>query len=850
MLEFLSQVGNAMLEQLRKLLNLIATLVLLYLFYRLVKWFLNQKQNEVTSPPVEEAGAEAPAVELTPVEVMTGEAPDIEKTELASGEAMPAEAEFDEFFDTSFSIPTGEAPPPGIAVHIEDADVNLTLPPDIVIESFEPKYNFNWQNPTLRNTIYPFRNEKLIDVLAYYYEIELVKQYRGQSASNTVIQAQIKKAEAELRAASKMVDDQLNDLIQKRQQEDKYFAGITGDEKSRRFKQKYYLNREIDRLEDNLEDLHDRKESLRKRLAWWPDDPERRRKIKCQLIESNDPIRELRRKIKPLKELRALFERQEELPQAGSASITIENIMSWEIRAKRQEWEQLSHDQLLRKVIDLINANPDRYPEWLVYMLIHFSGMRYRSAHSSWADPRDLIELLIQEDNEDDLKSKALKEPQTLAQLSMDAIKDLQTWLKPGLNDDEENAITRLLARLLRTAVDWRALLEYRIEKFQKEIQNFTDDQVLERLVQYKADRARAGDPLPKWVWSEIVKYTPLRLNTSDPQWEAYSTERWKSQYGNWAEVLNTWEDKDITSWRKRHEQTLELVVTKSVCNELAEQIQHLRGHAPYGGLTSRPKWYLRLAADENTKDFSFFKQSPEIDDFLPGASILWLQWMAQKPSPWQVANDIPGHAFIPDNGVGIKPGLRGEVRKKDLVAQDLDDHGGWIYQRQGDNTFVRKRQKPTAPELKTRGKPLAGVNKITAEYRKTGSNEIEYLRWRHEATVVEVVEMIDGWNVLTFETGKIGLNRRPLSTLIRNPMVFVGFVPDVWSLPEDKRDLKDRLLDIQQWKDNDARLVKMLDWNRILPNANLKPRVRPRTKPLTVVLDPGQPKSTNSDSS
>ena len=822
-----------MFEQLRKLLNLIATLVLLYLFYRLVKWFLNRKQDRAASFPVDEVRVEAPAVELPPAEVTLDEAPFIEETEATLGEVMPTEAEPDEFFDTSFNIPTGEDSPPVIAAPIEDADVNLTLPPDIVVESFEPKYNFNWQNPTLRNIIYPFRIEKLIDILAFYYEIDLVKQYRSQSGSNPLIQAQIQKAEAELRAASQAVNDQLYDLIQKRQQVDKYFAGIIGDEKSRRFKQKYYLDREIDRLENNLDDLHDRKEGLRKRLAWWPNDPERRRKIKCQSIELNAPIRDLRRKLKPLKDLRALFDRQEQLPQVGSDSVTIENIMSWEIRAKRQEWEQLSHDQLLSKVIDLINADPDRYPEWLVYMLIHFSGMRYSSAHSSWADPRDLIELLIKEDDEEDLKTKAMKEPQTLAQLSTDAVKDLQTWIKPGVNDDEKNSITRLIAKLQRTAVDWRTLLEYRVEKFQKEIQNYTEDQILERLVRYKADRARAGDPLPKWVWSEIVKYTPLRLNSSDPQWEAYSTERWKSQNGNWAVVLNTWEEKDITSWRKRHEQTLELVVTKSVCNEIAEQIQHLRGHAPYAGLTSKPKWYIRLAADENTKDFSYLKQSPEKDDFRSGASILWLQWMAQRPSPWQVANDIPGYVFIPNNDTKIKPGQLGEVRKKDLVAQDLDDDSGWIYQRLGNSTFIRKRQKPASPELKAMGKSPAEINKISAEYKNTGLYDIEFLRWRHEATVVEIVEMIDGLNVLTFETGKIGLNRRPLSSLLRNPMVFVGFVPDVWSLPEDKRDLKDRLLDIQQWKDNDARLVKMLDWNRIIPGANLKPRVRPKTKTL-----------------
>ena len=811
-----SESENTMITFRRILVIVIVFFPLLYLLYRLVKWFLGRQPGQVAPPLIEEASAEAPAAEMP------------------WAEAAPAEAELDEFFDTSFEIPTRMAPPPGVTAPIEDADVNLTLPPDVVVESFEPKYNFNWQNPTLQKTIYPFRKEKLIDILAFYAEVELVKQYRGQADSNALIQAQIKKAEAELRAARKVVDDQLNDLILKRQQSDKLFAGIIGDEKSRRFKQKYYLDREIDRLEDKLDDLRDRKATLRKRLAWWPDDPERRRKIKCQSIEYNAPIRELRGKLEPVKELRALFDRQEELPQVGAASVPIENIMSWEIRAKRQKWDQLSHDQLLRELINLINADPNRYPEWLVYMLIHFSGMRYISAHNSWADPRDLIELLIKEDEEEELKTKAMKEPQTLTPLCTAAVRDLQSWLKPDLKEDEKSSITRLITRLQRTTADWRALLEYRVEKFQNEIQNLTEDQVIGRLVQYKADRERAGDPLPQWMWSEIVKYTPLRLNTSDPNWEAYSTERWKSQSGHWAEVLNTWEKKDMTGWRKRHEQTLELVVTKSVCNEIAEQIQHLRGHVPYAGLTSKPKWYLRLTADENTKDFSYFKQSPDKDDFRPGASILWLQWMAQKPSPWQVANDIPGYSFIPNNGANIKPGQRGEVRKKDLVAQNQDDDSGWTYQRQGDNTFIRKRKKATAQDLKAMGKTPGEIQKLTADYKNTGSDEIEYLRWRHEATVVDVVEMINGWNVLTFETGKIGLIRRPLNTLRGSPMVFVGYVPDLWSLPEDRKDPKDRLLNIQQWKDNDSRLVRMLDWNRILPGANLKSRVRPVTKPLT----------------
>ena len=42
-------------------------------------------------------------------------------------------------------------------------------------------------------------------------------------------------------------------------------------------------------------------------------------------------------------------------------------------------------------MVDKFLAAPDEYPLWLQYMVIHFSGMRYASAHGSWADPRDLL---------------------------------------------------------------------------------------------------------------------------------------------------------------------------------------------------------------------------------------------------------------------------------------------------------------------------------------------------------------------------------------------------------------------------------------------------------------------------
>jgi hypothetical protein len=55
-------------------------------------------------------------------------------------------------------------------------------------------------------------------------------------------------------------------------------------------------------------------------------------------------------------------------------------------------------------VYQRFKKEPKRYPLWLQYMVVHFSGMRYASAHSSWADPKDLLIRLRGSNVDKDLK--------------------------------------------------------------------------------------------------------------------------------------------------------------------------------------------------------------------------------------------------------------------------------------------------------------------------------------------------------------------------------------------------------------------------------------------------------------
>jgi hypothetical protein len=92
----------------------------------------------------------------------------------------------------------------------------------------------------------------------------------------------------------------------------------------------------------------------------------------------------------------------------------------------------------------------------------------------------------------------------------------------------------------------------------------------------------------PKWAWKEIVKFTPLRVNyVTDPGWEKLTpeeeTERNSQPANDLRMVMDAWENYDFSAWREEHGRTHELIVTRAVCNETAEHVQHIRGHLPPG---------------------------------------------------------------------------------------------------------------------------------------------------------------------------------------------------------------------------------------------------------------------------
>ncbi|MGW8249927.1 MAG: hypothetical protein ACWGO1_04735 [Anaerolineales bacterium] len=645
------------------------------------------------------------------------------------------------------------------------------------------KIFFQWQNPVLRESIYPFRIEKLTDFLRTYYEIDALEKFKQSDQTDPAILQRIRDFSTALQNEHRRLDAELSAGIERMKQADKWFDAITAsNEKNLRFKRLYYLDRQIQSFTDQHADLLSRQENLRKRVNWYEEGDTRRNLWLERAAELDAPAAELKAKLDELQALRVLFDQQERLPELDDQGmVSPRQALRWQVLSYQKELEGLSHTELIERIVQRFDQEPARFEKWLQYMIIHFSGMRYRSAHASWADPKYLLELLTREWLRSEIQGM---DDDALQQAIQEAVEELKEERQNLQDEVKIRAVDTLIAKL-NFWLPRRSLLEYRMAREIGEIENLPNDErvYLEKIKALKKRIKAGGDEMPDWAWDEITKYTQLRLKTQDKDWEKISPERWKYEDRRWREILDAWERRDITGWRKHHQETLDLIVTRAVCNEIAEHIQHLRGLVPFAGLTGKPKWYLNwqgktqeLPLGDPAK--AYLVQAPAESDFVCGASILWLDWVENQPNAWQIAQPLPGYDIPPE-------GVR-------LTSSKSADTVEWSYHRLG-RAFERTRRKPSIRELRKQGRTKKEIEAIREEMRMHGGFVKNYLRWTHEATVVSVEELLDGKYVLTFETGQIGLVLRRLSDLVGNNKIFAGYIPKSDREPENLDAMLDR---------------------------------------------------------
>jgi hypothetical protein len=483
---------------------------------------------------------------------------------------------------------------------------------------------------------------------------------------------------------------------------------------------------------------------------------------------------------------------------------TIKDIVMLKVDEYRESLKKDGKDQdqyfLLDLLIQRFKREPKRFPRWLQYMIVHFSGMRYASAHGSWADPKDLYISLMTAGVENELREMG---DAAIAEVCR---KKIEQYEPTGLvvsdlnhepsglskSDDPEMKakIVQHLGHMRSEEPYWRrrGLFNLRLDEENFEVESMTTQDVLEAL-----EDLREKAKIPDWMWKEITTLTDLRLKEAqDDKWDKLTPEEQQEkntvQWAKYREIMNKWKQDHLTGWREEHDRSNELIVSRAVCNEVAEHILHLRGYKGPAGLSSAADWFMKAADKAKDlrakngagRDAAYFVKPKGLKDYRPGTAILWLKYRNDPPPQWNV----------------VKPFT---VDKDKLLPDHYLNSGRWTYK---DSGLVRSGTFP---------------NEKGIMIRKT-----QYLFWVHIATVAEVAQTAEGDVVLTYETSLpyedrrlscVGVFKRALHNLLFDGGEdtyngsFVGFVPDnAAHIPEEDLD-------------------EMLNWANVL----LKPR--PKTK-------------------
>lgn len=690
----------------------------------------------------------------------------------------------------------------------------LGLPPDIVSSvdrafaapnpsSFTPQVYFQWHNEILCKTIYPMREQKLRDFLIYYMEVDIWSQYKDKDIDALTNDVYAYKKAWEINAAAAQQEyASLRDYFLKADVREDYseFQPIDESELTeinnlhaffvqswpkdirgeRSFVQGLipYWGRHLKGIRDWVNWHTRRHEGMNPaHPKYVPEGEELKFKVTTTLPMAEQEMDKLRAFL-------ATYDKIEErklawyklsksdpnfkTPEAeflvkfpAERQITIRDIAYSKVEDYTKSIAKKNQYELLDMINQRFKKEPKRYPPWLQYMVVHFSGMRYASAHGSWADPRDLLVRLRVPKIEEEIKALDDVTVEKLCKEKVAAYETSTGASKPKLAGAQEkewrDKIGWYLPNLKANGPKTRrqGLIDLSKVEDAYEIMSKSVQEVLKTLKSMK-------ETFPSWAWKEIVKLTPLRLTeVSDLNWEKLTAqeveERNAYQSYNIRAVMDAWENYDLSAWREEHGRRQELIVTRLVCNETAEHCQHIRGYQPPGGLAARPQWYLDA---ESKLSGAYFVRPASEKDYTQGASILWLRFVnfsAMNPSEWQIAKPVETK-----QKVGLLPA---EFKKN-------AKNGGWVYSFGAVTTRAR--------------------TTITPDKQKVVENQ--WLRWIHEATVAEVAETADGMMVLTFETAlpggdhaisAVGVFKMPLrwhlsdGTEDQYNRSFVGYIPE-----------------------------------------------------------------------
>lgn len=677
-------------------------------------------------------------------------------------------------------------------------------------------FHFQWQNPILLKDIYPMRLQKLRDFLIFYKEVDLWAEYKNKDISTLKADvAEYEKGMDDARSKEfktytalkryfltkdvkgffvkyKPIEEEAMALIQKNH--DLFVASWPKDIRGERG----FIQSRIESFKTNLGFLRDRIRYLQRQLEGMLPEHPNRSKVEAEFkLKNESALPMVLEEMEKLRQFDATYDKVEapklewyKLTKADpnyktteeeflvnydpKTPVTVKDIVRWKVEQYAKSLESKNQYQLLADIRERFEKEPKRFPVWLQYMIIHYSGMRYKSAHGSWADPKDLLVRLRVDEVK---KAQATLSDADVTARCAEKIAQYESTAGDGGGSGSSNkpALAKATEKVWKDKVALhmqgvkangpktkRAGLAALVEEEVKyEYMTMTTEQASTKLEAMKHQ-------LPAWAWKWIVMLTQLRVNHVTAEgWETFTPEEDKIRFADTKlyPIFSKWASDNTGMWRPEHGRSHELIVTRAVCNETAEHAQHIRGHLPPGGLTDNAARYVKIVA-EKTPSAYFIKPSGA-QHYTQGASIFWLRYVNSEPSQWQIPK-----ATQDSNGVGLVPA--------EFLGKRPKPKGG------------KNEPPPTAPWEYKGGGMTRTRTTIDAEKKKVSQNQ--WLRWIHEATVIEVVDTADNTYVYTFETSLpddfrgtscLGVFRNTLrwnlddGTEDNYNRSFVGFVPE-----------------------------------------------------------------------
>ena len=292
---------------------------------------------------------------------------------------------------------------------------------------------FQWQNEYLCKTIYPMRETKLRDFLVYYKEVDLWAEYKNKDIST--LKADVEAYENGLETARiiefkkytslrgyfmsanvrgsyvKYKPIEENALAEIHKIHAIFISSWPKDIRGERS----FIQMRINSLKTQIGFLKDRVKYLQRRLdSMVADHPSRAKDEEELRLKNNSALPMLFDEMEKLRDFEETYDKLEQpklewykLSQGDpnfepseeeyvidshlKAPVTVNQIVRLKVEQYAKTLEGKNQYQLLEEIRQRFEKEPKRFPLWLQYMVVHFSGMRYKSAHGSWADPKDLL---------------------------------------------------------------------------------------------------------------------------------------------------------------------------------------------------------------------------------------------------------------------------------------------------------------------------------------------------------------------------------------------------------------------------------------------------------------------------